>query len=228
VNSSLPPTPSLLIFPSSIRASSRSTLPTDCVARISDSFDFPDPRGEFNGAIEDANARARARERERERRREKRDATEIETFLGIGCQIESGGTSTPYRSTRRRVCRMFNDGRGRFRVSETGPPNPRLTTPSDTTRSFSPVRITISRTKTRSSVIYIDERGTREGTSIVSPDVGNEDLSRWKTCFDVFAKLLFIRNRRMKYRYTSTSDVLSKKKLEKEKFTSKSFPDIKV
>lgn len=48
-------------------ASSRSTLPTDRVARISDSFDFPNPRGEFNGAMERTRARARARERKRER-----------------------------------------------------------------------------------------------------------------------------------------------------------------
>lgn len=60
------------------------------------------------------------------RKREGRGCHQIETFLGIGCQIESGGTSAPYHSTRRRVCRMFNDGRGRFRVSETGLPNPRL------------------------------------------------------------------------------------------------------
>lgn len=41
-------------------------------------------------------------------------------------------------------------------------------------------RVTTPRLKTRNSVIYIDarERGTREGTSIVSLDVGNEDLSR--------------------------------------------------
>lgn len=68
---------------------------------------------------------ARERAKEREGGRET-GCHQIETFLGIGCQIESRGTSAPYRSTRRRVCRMFNDGRGRFRVSETGPPNPRL------------------------------------------------------------------------------------------------------
>jgi len=100
-------------------------LPTDRVARarISGSFDFLDPRGESNVSTANASGQARARALARQGRA---GCRQIETFLGIGCQIESGGTSAPYRSARRRVCRMFNDGRGRrFRVSETGPPNSR-------------------------------------------------------------------------------------------------------
>lgn len=111
---SIPPTPCLSFFlVDDVPRLNRLTTDRDARARISGSFDFSDPRG----GIE----RASARERE-----EGRWCHQIETFLGIGCQIESGGTSAPYHSTRRRVCRMFNDGRGRFRVSETGPPNPRL------------------------------------------------------------------------------------------------------
>lgn len=144
-------------------------------ARISGSFDFLDPRGESGDG-------KRASEGERATRVKERNTMchQIETFLGIGCQIESADTSAPYRSTRRRVCRMFNDGRGRFRVSETGPPNSLLgsarlglvclglarlgsawLTRFETQLAF--VRVTIPRIKMRSSVIYIDahERGTR-------------------------------------------------------------------
>lgn len=39
--------------------------------------------------------------------RDGRGAARLKLFPGIGCQIESGGTSAPYRSTGRRVCRMF-------------------------------------------------------------------------------------------------------------------------
>lgn len=92
---------------------------------------------------------------------------QIETFLGIGCQIESAGTSAPYHSTRRRVCRMFNDGRGRFRVSETGLPNPRLVSAHNSLlEAETPVLVCVTtrRIKTRSCVIYIDahENAARE------------------------------------------------------------------
>lgn len=110
---SIPPTPCLSFFFPVDDVPRLNRLLTDrgARARVSSSFDFSDPRGEYDA---------------QEREREGRGCRQIETFLGIGCQIESEGTSAPYHSTRRRVCRMFNDGRGRFRVSETGLPNPRL------------------------------------------------------------------------------------------------------
>ena len=104
-------------------------------------------------AIENANTRG-----------ERRGATEIETFLGIGCQIESGGTSTPYRSTRRRVCRMFNDGRERFRVSETGLPN--LQACYSIQYYIHPfLFVSPSCALRREALIYINARDTRDGTS---------------------------------------------------------------
>lgn len=150
----------------------RLTTDRDARARISDSFDFSDGS---SGGME----RASARERE-----EGRWCHRIESFLGIGCQIESGGTSAPYHSTRRRVCRMFNDGRGRFRVSETGPPNPRhVSAQPRYSKAEMPVLVCVTTRRIKrhgGSVIYNDahENSWHASTLIFLHDVvGNEHLS---------------------------------------------------
>lgn len=130
----------------------------------------PDPRGEFNGAIEDAHTREtgvllRLKLFSELDVRSRAEARQLLIVLLAGACVECLTTVEDGFEFPKLVRRIHSSTRF-------------ATPPSDAMPVL--VRIAIPRIKTRSPVIYIDarERGTREGTSIASLDVGNEDLSR--------------------------------------------------